>query len=86
MQVQIITPEKVIFSGEAEMVIAPGEAGVFGVLPGHAPFVSTLKAGVIEVTRAGEPPLRIAVDSGIAEVTPEKCVILTQEAKEETAA
>jgi F-type H+-transporting ATPase subunit epsilon len=82
MQVQIITPEKIVFEGEADMVVAPGGLGDFGVLPGHAPFISTLKAGVIEVTRAGEPPLKIAVDSGIAEVTPEKCVILTQEAKE----
>ncbi len=80
LSVQIITPEKIIFSGDADMVLVPGTEGEFGVLPGHAPLISTLRPGTIEVTRAGQPPLKVTVADGIAEVTPEKCVILTQEA------
>ena len=80
LSVQIITPEKIIFSGDADMVLVPGTEGEFGVLPGHAPLISTLRPGTIEVTRAGQPPLKVTVADGIAEVTPEKCVILTQDA------
>lgn len=78
---QVVTPERVFFSGDASMVIAPGSEGVFGVLIGHAPFISSLKPGVIEVEREGQPNLRIAVIEGIAEATPERCVILAETAK-----
>lgn len=75
----IISPERELFSGEAASVVAPGTQGEFGVLPGHMPFISTLKAGVITVE--GEKPMRIAITDGLAEVTPERCIILSESAR-----
>ena len=45
----LVSPERLLLSGEAEMVTLPGTEGEFGVLPGHAPVISTLKPGVIDV-------------------------------------
>jgi len=81
MLLNIITPEKTFFSGEAEMVVAPGVEGEFGVMAGHMPFISLLKPGVISVERDGEPNLRIAVIEGVAEANPEGCLILAQNAQ-----
>lgn len=82
MNLSIITPEKIFFSAPAEMVTVPGAEGEFGVLPGHAPFISTLRPGVIAVERAGEPKVRIVVAEGVAEVTPERCIILADLARD----
>jgi F-type H+-transporting ATPase subunit epsilon len=79
MNLQIITPEKILYSGEAVMVTAPGTEGEFGVLAGHAPFISTLKAGEIVVTLAGGKEERMAIESGVAEVTPEHCTLLIEQ-------
>jgi len=76
MQVKLITPEKTLFDGVAEMVTVPGTLGEFGVLPGHMPFISTLKPGVITIELEDHEKQRLAVLSGIAEVTPEHCIIL----------
>ncbi len=77
---QIITPEKILFSGEVEMVTAPGSEGEFGVLKGHAPFISTLKSGEIVAQLENGREERFAVESGVAEVTPERCVLLVEQA------
>lgn len=82
MQVQLITPEKIFFSGQAEMVTAPGTEGVFGVLPGHAPLISTLKAGLVNIELAGGEQKRFVVLSGLAEVNPEKVTILAEVAED----
>ncbi|MCB0401031.1 MAG: F0F1 ATP synthase subunit epsilon [Flavobacteriales bacterium] len=52
MQLDIITPEKKVYSGEVDMVNLPGSDGSFGILKDHAPIVSTLKAGHIKVLQA----------------------------------
>lgn len=80
MHLSIITPERIFFSGEAAMVTAPGTEGEFGVLPGHMPFVSTLKPGLITVESA-QGTHKIAVLEGIAEVGPDHCVILSSSAR-----
>ena len=82
MQLQLITPEKILFSGEIDMVTAPGSEGEFGVLQGHAPFVSTLKPGVIRIDLPDNQKRRMAVLSGFAEVTPERCIILAETAQD----
>ena len=74
---QIITPEKIFFSGEADYVSAPGVQGEFGVLPGHSPLVSVLKAGVVQVRKNGETQ-RFAIREGVAEVTSSHCIILAE--------
>lgn len=84
MQVTIITPEATLFSGEAAQVSVPGTLGDFGVLPGHAPFISSLRPGVITV-ESGEATRKIAVIGGIAEVTPDHCNLLVESALDITA-
>lgn len=79
MKLQIITPEKVLFSGQATMVTAPGTEGDFGVLPGHMPFISTLREGEIVIDAEGKEQ-RIAIASGVAEITAEQCTFLIEKA------
>jgi len=81
MNLELITPEQLLFTGEILQVNAPGTEGDFGVLPGHEPFVTTLRQGEIDVeTKLGRR--RFLVEGGVAEVTPEKCVILAESARE----
>ena len=79
---EIVTPAKPLLAQEAELVIIPGAAGDFGVLPGHAPLLSTLRPGTIQVR---DKTLKILeqyfVEGGFAEVTPERCTILAEEAR-----
>ena len=75
LQVQVITPEKTLFSGQASMVVAPGIEGDFGVLPGHAPFISGLREGTITIDTGGEQK-SFEVTGGFAEVVPERCTLL----------
>jgi F-type H+-transporting ATPase subunit epsilon len=78
---ELVTPERLVLSTEVEMVVVPGTEGNFGVLPGHSPLVSTIRPGMIEIYET-RPVIseRIFVVSGIAEVTPEGCTVLAEEA------
>jgi F-type H+-transporting ATPase subunit epsilon len=80
VQFELVTPERLLVSGEADMVVIPGSEGNFGVLPGHAPLISTIRPGTIDVYEGREIVQRIFVVSGIAEVTPERCTVLADEA------
>ena len=80
MKLQLITPEKIFFEGEVAQVNIPGTEGDFGVLPGHAAFVSTIREGEIVIDLASGETRRVSVTGGIAEVTPEKCVVLADSA------
>lgn len=80
MQLQLITPEKILFSGDITQVNLPGEAGDFGVLPGHMPLIAALQAGIAEIeTTAGKE--RYTIGGGVAEITPDKCVVLATDAE-----
>jgi F-type H+-transporting ATPase subunit epsilon len=81
VQFELVTPERLVLSTEVEMVVVPGTEGNFGVLPGHSPLISTVRPGMIDIyeTRAAISD-RIFVVSGIAEVTPERCTVLAEEA------
>jgi F-type H+-transporting ATPase subunit epsilon len=81
VQFELVTPERLVLSTMVEMVVVPGTEGNFGVLPGHAPLISTIRPGMIEIyeTRPAVSE-RIFVVSGIAEVTPERCTVLAEEA------
>lgn len=81
MQFQLITPEAILFSGDATQVNLPGSEGVFGVLDGHAPLVSTLSAGLVTV-ESEDGNKHIVILSGLAEVTPEKTVVLAETAED----
>ncbi len=80
MELKIITPEKVLFAGDASMVTVPGADGEFGVLPGHSPVISTLRPGEIVIDLEGGEQKRIPVEGGVAEVTPERVTLLIEAA------
>ena len=71
----LVSPSKLVFSGEVEQVDVPGVDGDFGVLAGHAPLVATVKPGIITVFGDGGPQ-RYVVLGGFAEVSPESLTIL----------
>ena len=77
---ELASPEKLLFSAEVEMVVVPGVEGDFGVLPQHAPLISTVRPGVIDIYEAGKITRRIFVAGGFAEVTAERCTVLAEEA------
>lgn len=76
---ELVTPERLLLSGAAEQVVVPGAEGDFAVLPGHAPVISTLKPGIIEITLA-DGKQRVFVKKGVAEADPERLTILAQTA------
>jgi F-type H+-transporting ATPase subunit epsilon len=80
VQFELVTPERLVLSAEVEMVVVPGTEGNFGVLPGHAPLISTIRPGNIEIYENRVVTERIFIVSGIAEVTPERCTVLAEEA------
>ncbi|GGE26987.1 ATP synthase epsilon chain [Agaricicola taiwanensis] len=77
----LVSPERLLISDQVEGVIAPGSEGEFMILAGHAPFISTLKPGIVTVEGGTAPQRRFFVRGGFAEVTPEKgLTILAEEA------
>jgi F-type H+-transporting ATPase subunit epsilon len=80
VQFELVTPERLLVSEMVEMVVVPGTEGNFGVLPGHAPLISTIRPGTIDIYENQAVARRIFVVSGIAEVTPERCTVLADEA------
>jgi F-type H+-transporting ATPase subunit epsilon len=80
VQFELVSPERLLVSGPVEMVVVPGAEGDFGVLPGHAPLISTVRTGVISIFDGGKVNRRIFVSGGFAEVTPERCTVLADEA------
>src|SRR6201981_1421195 len=80
VQFELVTPERLLLSEMVEMAVVPGTEGNFGVLPGHAPLISTIRPGMIEIYEGQTVTRRIFVVSGSAEVTPERCTVLADEA------
>ena len=78
---ELVTPARVMIARDAGMVVAPGVEGLFGVLPRHAPLISTLQRGVVEVYDNGQITDRIMVDGGIADVAEDRCTILAERAE-----
>jgi len=77
---RLVMPEREILATEADMVVVPGSEGDFGVLHGHAPLISTVRPGVLEVLQGNKVEQRFIVVGGFAEVTPERCTVLADEA------
>lgn len=78
---EIVTPTRKAFSEQVTAMVAPGEAGYFGVLPGHTPFLSSLKIGDVKI-EMGEKTKHYAVSGGFAEVYPGGVRILAETAEE----
>jgi F-type H+-transporting ATPase subunit epsilon len=80
VEFELVSPERLLLSEPVEMVVVPGVEGDFGVLPGHAPMISTVRPGVISIHEGGTVQTRIFVAGGFAEVTPERCTVLAESA------
>ncbi|MEQ8654497.1 MAG: ATP synthase F1 subunit epsilon [Kiloniellales bacterium] len=79
-QFELVAPEEIILSEAAEMVVVPGGDGDYGVLPRHAPMITTVRTGVLAVYEARKVRERIFVAGGFAEVTPQRLTVLVEEA------
>jgi F-type H+-transporting ATPase subunit epsilon len=73
----LVSPQRELFSGEVDQVDAPGAEGDFGVLPGHAPFMTTLKEGRVKAYD-GDDTMVFEVRGGFADVTPAGLTILAE--------
>ena len=80
LQFDLVSPERLLLSEDVDMVTLPGSEGDFGVLPGHAPVLSTLKSGVVEVKGVEDALSRLFVRGGFAEVNGDKVTVLAEEA------
>ncbi|MGH6855810.1 MAG: F0F1 ATP synthase subunit epsilon [Aestuariivirga sp.] len=77
---ELVSPAKLLFSGEVAGVTIPGAEGNMGILPGHAPVLSTLRPGVVTITRETGAPEKIFVRGGFAEVNPKGLTLLAETA------
>jgi len=80
IRLEIVTPERVIYSGEVDAVVAPGIEGQLGILPHHAPLMTLLQAGELRVRR-GEEEVYVAVFGGFLEVRPDRVIVLADAAE-----
>jgi F-type H+-transporting ATPase subunit epsilon len=80
VEFELVSPAKLLYTGAVDMVVVPGSEGDFGVLPGHAPLISLVRPGVINVHDEGRVEQRIFVAGGFAEVTQTRCTLLADEA------
>ena len=81
IKLEVVTPEKSIVSEEAQIVMAPGAEGEFGVLIGHTPFLTTLKTGTVHYTAADGKQKFVFVSGGFAEALPDKVTVLAESAE-----
>lgn len=81
IKLEIVTPEKTVVSEEAQIVMAPGSLGEFGVLIGHTPFFTTLKVGIIRYKDIKGEERFVFVNGGFAEVLPDRITVLAESAE-----
>lgn len=77
---ELVSPERLLISEEAESVLVPGSEGDFQVLANHAPVLATLRPGLLDVVLPGGTERRIFVRGGFAEAGPESLTVLAQQA------
>ena len=77
---EIVSPEKLLLSRPVEMVVIPASEGDMGVLEGHTPMIVMLRGGTISLYADEQVTDRLFVAGGFAEVTPERCTVLANEA------
>jgi F-type H+-transporting ATPase subunit epsilon len=79
VELEIVSPEKLLLSRPVEMVVVPASEGDIGVLPGHTPMIVMLRGGMIEIYEGNRVTDRMFVDGGFCEITPERCTVLAPE-------
>jgi len=80
IRLDIVTAEREVYAGDVDVVIAPGVEGQLGILPHHAPLMTTLQAGELRVRKGGEE-VSMAISGGFIEVRPDKVVVLADTAE-----
>jgi F-type H+-transporting ATPase subunit epsilon len=81
IKLEVVTPEKSVVSESAQIVMAPGTLGEFGVLSGHTPFLTTLKTGAIKYKDESSTEHFVFVSSGFAEALPDRVTVLAESAE-----
>ena len=81
IKLEIVTPEKYVVDEEAQIAVAPGSLGEFGVLIGHTPFLTALKTGAIRYTDKNGKERFVFVSGGFAEALPDKLTVLAESAE-----
>ncbi len=81
IKLEVVTPEKSLISEDAQIVMAPGELGEFGVLPSHTPFLTTLKTGSMKYIDANGNERYAFVSGGFAETLPDRVTVLAETAE-----
>ncbi len=81
IRLEVVTPEKAVVSDEAQIVMAPGELGEFGVLVGHTPFMTSLKVGTVRYEDSNGTERYVFVSGGFAEALPDRVTILADSAE-----
>ena len=80
LEFELVSPTKLVVSEPVEMVVVPGTEGDVGVLPGHSPLIAAVRPGIIDIYEGGKVRDRIFVGGGFAEISPERCTVLAEEA------
>ena len=81
LQLEIVTIERKVFDDQVNMVVAPGSAGVLGILPRHAPLLTSLNFGELQIKKDGEEDQFFAIGGGFMEVQPYHVVVLADSAE-----
>ena len=81
---EILTPDRKVYSGDVESFVAPGFEGYFGVLARHAPLIAAIRVGEIKVRTGSDDELLFATSGGFVEVLPDKVTVLSEAAEEAT--
>jgi F-type H+-transporting ATPase subunit epsilon len=77
--IDIVTPQKLFFSGEVSSIIAPGQDGLFQILKGHAPLLAALKEGKVRLSLPDKSEKSFKIGDGFFEVSSNKAILLTEE-------
>jgi len=80
IKIELVTPSEMLLSELAEMVVIPGSEGMFGVLPRHAATLANLQRGTLNVYNDGAVTRRFLIDGGVADVLPERVIVLAERA------
>lgn len=81
IRLEVVTPEKQVVNDRAQIVMAPGSLGEFGVLSGHTPFMTSLKTGAIHYRDQDGKDQYVFVSGGFAEALPDKVTVLAESAE-----
>jgi F-type H+-transporting ATPase subunit epsilon len=80
IKVDVVSAEQSLFSGEAKFVALPGESGELGVLPGHTPLITRVRAGTVKITKTDDTEEHIFVAGGLLEIQPNHVTVLSDTA------